>query len=157
MMLSVSRHPIPALPLALVALLVSTALALGGCRLVDQTSFGAAPRAPAPSELATALTADGAVPLLVMRPDDGVPYGDALRQAIQAAEVRDSNARFRLLSIVPAQGDLAAQQAALDANTAFAREMLVDMGAAGINSDRVTLLARTDAHVTRREIRLYRG
>ena len=137
--------------------LLLTALALANCRLVDQTSFGGAPRKPGPDELAAALASHGTAPLLVIRPDDGVPYGDALRLALAAAEARDGNVHFRVESVVPAQGDLNAQQAAMDANTASARQVLDDMGAAGINADRVTLGARTDAHVLRREIRLYQG
>lgn len=132
-------------------------IGLAGCALIDQTSFGGAPRAPAPAELAAALASHGTDPLLVIRPDDGLPYGDGLRQAIAAAEARDGTVKFRLQALVPAQGDAASQAAALQANAATARAVLDDMGQDGIDPERVTLTAGTDTHLIRREVRLYQG
>ena len=132
-------------------------LLLAGCHLVDQTTFGAAPRPPAPDALAAALRSNGTAPLLVILPDTGQLYLDALRQTVQAAEAANSDAHWRLQSAIPAVGDLAAQQAALDATAAYARQVLDDMGNAGIAPDRVTLSAITDPRLRQREIRLFQG
>ena len=132
-------------------------LLLGGCHLVDQTTFGGTPHPPAPDTLAAALRSNGTAPLLVILPDAGQLYLDALRQTVQTAEAANSEAHWRLQSAIPAVGDLAAQQAALDATTAFARQVLDDMGNAGISPDRVTLSATTDPRLKQREIRLFQG
>ncbi len=124
---------------------------------MDQTTFGGKPLAPAPDELAAAMASEGRTPLLVIRPADGPAYADALRTAVATAEARDPDVRFRLESVVPAAGALAAQQQALNAASAEARAVMDAMGVAGISPERVTLAARTDPTVQRSEIRLYRA
>jgi ABC-type sugar transport system substrate-binding protein len=136
-------------------LLNASTLAFAGCRLIDQTSFGGAPQTPAPKELTAALVSQSGSPVFVVSPDDAVPYWDSLRQVVRAAEARDANVRFRVESVVPGQANLRAQQSALEANTAAARQFVDYMGAAGVNADRIRLEARTEAHLLRREIRLY--
>jgi hypothetical protein len=138
----------PAASLACLALLAA-------CRLVDQTSFGGAPRPPAPNDLAAALASHGQAPLLVIRPADRVPYDQQLRDAILAAEAKNGATRFRLESVVPAGGDLQAQQTAMNETAAAASAVLDAMAQSGIPPDRVTLGTRTDPTVTRSEIRLY--
>jgi dihydroxyacetone kinase len=76
---------------------------------------------------------------------------------VATAEARDPDVRFRLESVVPAAGALAAQQQALNAASAEARAVMDAMGVAGISPERVTLAARTDPTVQRSEIRLYRA
>ena len=130
-------------------------LVLGGCHLVDQTSFGDKPRGPAGPEMAAAFASDGRLPLLTIRPDDRIPYADGLRQAIDQVEARDGNGRFRLVTVVPVSGDIDHQAALLDAAQSAARGVLDDMGADGISPDRVSLSGRSDPHVTRPELWLF--
>ena len=125
------------------------------CTLVDQTSFGGAPRPPAPSEMARAFASGGQLPLLTVRPDDGVPYEDQLRQAIEAAETQHGSVQFRIEASVPAQGDADQQALALDAIQAASRAMLDQMGLDGITPDRVELSARADPQVQKRVIKLF--
>jgi hypothetical protein len=121
----------------------------------QHASFRGAPQTPAPKELTAALVSQSGSPVFVVSPDDAVPYWDSLRQVVRAAEARDANVRFRVESVVPGQANLRAQQSALEANTAAARQFVDYMGAAGVNADRIRLEARTEAHLLRREIRLY--
>lgn len=138
-------------------LALAAMLAVAGCKLVDQTSFGGAPRPPSPDALAAALASHGAAPLLVIRPRDQVPYQDALREAIAAAAARNGNVRFRLESAAPQHGTLLAQQSALEATSAVAQQVLSDMEQDGIAPDRVDLTARAVPDVQTPEIRLYQG
>lgn len=135
--------------------LAGWALMLGGCALVDQSTFGGKPLAPAPDQLASALASDGGVPLVVIQAGDGVAYAGALHEAVAEAEARNPNVRFRLESVVPAAGDLNTQQRALQDTSAQARAVMDVMGQQGISPERVTLAARTEAGVRRPEIRLY--
>ncbi len=128
---------------------------LGGCHLLDQTSFGRGPQPPAADQLTQALASHGATPLLVIYPDDGVPFTDALNAAVGAAEARNGNVRFRVESVVPEHGSLIEQQTAIDQAGVTAQEMLSAMEDVGISPDRVTLGGRTEKGLLRREIRLY--
>jgi ABC-type sugar transport system substrate-binding protein len=138
------------------ALSAALVAGLADCAVVDQTTFGGKPLAPAPDQLAAALAPEASVPLLVIRLGDGTDYTSALQIAVASAEARDGTVRFRLESVVPAGGDLSAQQQALDNGAAQAREVMDAMGAAGISPERITLAARTEASLSRPELRLYR-
>lgn len=133
------------------------AAVLGGCRLVDQTTFGATPHPPPPDALASAFASGGRVPLLVIQPADEVPYTEALDQAVAAAEARNGSVVFTLVGVVPASGDEAAQTKAMDHNADAAHDVLDEMGQDGISPERVTLRARVEPNVTEAEIRLYEG
>jgi hypothetical protein len=132
-------------------------LGLTSCAVVDQTTFGGKPQAPAPDELAAALAPGASAPLLAIRVGDGTDYTGALLNAVAVAEARDGSVRFRLESVVPAIGDLNAQQRALDNGAAQAREVMDVMATAGISPERITLGARAEPSLTRPELRLYRA
>jgi ABC-type sugar transport system substrate-binding protein len=136
-----------------VAMLAATA----GCHLVDQSSFGGMPPAPAPDELEAALASDGGQPLLVILPGANVPYDAALRTALDAATARTGASHFRIESVVPQTGDLDAEQAALQSTTAAARGVLGAMAQDGVAPDRVTLSAHTGRDVREPQIRIYPG
>ncbi|MDE2007313.1 MAG: hypothetical protein KGI51_12145, partial [Rhodospirillales bacterium] len=75
--------------------------ALGGCKLVDQTTFAAAPPPMAPVPAAPPAT-DARRALVAIGPDaTAAEYGPVLRVAVRAAERRDGRVRFDVTAIAP--------------------------------------------------------
>lgn len=137
-------------------LIILLALLPCGCALVDQTTFGARPVAPAPDQLAMALRSNGAIPLVTIRYDGAAfTYDDALATAIEAAEARKPDATFDVVTAVPAKGAPAEQVRTIEQGQSDAAEVMSKMAADGITPDRIHLSARTDPTITAREVRVY--
>jgi hypothetical protein len=127
-------------------------LGLGACKLVDQTTFGAAPAAPAPDQLTAALTG---VPLVVIRGPYPAMYDEALRDAVGLAEARKPNAAYDVVTIVPASGSSDQQIAEAAKGQPDAIDMMDKLAEIGVDPQRMHLSVRADAAVAAREMRLY--
>ena len=122
------------------------AFALGGCALVDQTTF-----APSPDETATAATpfrADPRVALLTVSYVTPEPaYQDVLRYAVRAAETRAPGVQYDVIAILPDAADAAEGQRR-------ATEVMRAILAQGVPPSRVRLGLRTGA-AGPQEVRIY--
>ena len=136
-------------------------LALGGCALIDQTTFapapGARPAAPATTALAvTPPPLDTRVPLLTIgaatAPDD---YRPLLRFAVSAAQRRDRDVRFDVMAVAPEPAAGAAGAPALRASLATATAVMREIAAAGVPTDRIRLHAGLAPDAPRGEVRVY--
>jgi len=137
-------------PLLLLALLPC------GCALVDQTTFGARPRAPAPDQLAMALQSNGAIPLVTIRYDGAeFTYDEALARAIESAEARKPDVTFDIVTAVPAKGTPAEQVRTIEQGQGDAAAVMDKMADDGVTPDRIHLSARTDPTIAAREVRVY--
>ncbi len=129
---------------------------LAGCKLVDQTTFGAAPVAPAPDQISAALAANTGVPLVVIRFDGaGVAYDEALRKAVQLAQARRPDAVYDLTTVVPAQGPPDQQISAVTEGEQDATDVMDTMADLGVNPDKMHLAARAEPGLPARELRIY--
>jgi hypothetical protein len=128
---------------------------LSGCKLVDQESFGGAPRKPAPDALQAALGSDGAEPLAVIRPADNAPYDDVLSRAVAAETTRNPGARFLVVAETGPAPTLGKQQSALDSAAAAAEQVVDSMVADGVAAERISLSARTEPRLTATEIDVF--
>ena len=119
---------------------------LGGCSLVDQTTF-----APSPEEKAAAAqpSAEPRTPLLIIGYDTPDPhYQDTLRYAVRAAEARAPGVQYDVYAMLPAGGDAAqAQGSAVE----VMRAILVQ----GVPASRVHLGLRTEPAGSARQVRVY--
>ena len=135
-------------------------LALGGCTLIDQTTFAPAPgaRPAAPAAPAVAVKPpplDSRTPLLTIGagtpPDD---YRALLRFAVGAAQRRDRDVRFDVMAVAP-DSPTGTDTAALRASLAEATDVMREIGAAGVPADRIRLHAAPAPDATRGEVRVY--
>ena len=137
-------------PVAAAAILIL----LADCTLVDQRTFQSA--ASAPGEAEVARVEASARPIVSVRMDTpDVDYRQNLADAVQAAQVRNPNASFDVLALVPneaapAEQDRRVAQAAQDAQAVAAA-----IGAAGVLSDRLHLGLRGDNGNPAREVRVF--
>jgi hypothetical protein len=125
---------------------VLLSLALGGCSLVDQTTFAPSPAektAPAPPSV------DPRTPLLTISYDTPNPsYQDMLQYAVRAAEARSPGVQYDVYAILPAGGDAAQAQSS-------AVEVMRAVLAQGVPASRVHLGLRTEPAEAVRQVRVY--
>jgi hypothetical protein len=121
-------------------------LALGGCSLVDQTTFAPSPAEktpPAPPSV------DPRTPLLAISYDTPNPsYQDMLQYAVRAAEARAPGVQYDVYAILPAGGDAAQAQSS-------AVEVMRAILAQGVPASRVHLGLRTEPAEAVRQVRVY--
>jgi hypothetical protein len=129
------------------AIYVLLGLALGGCSLVDQTTFAPSPEAK-PTGPAQAST-DPRAPLLTIGYDTPDPsYQEMLRYAVRAAETRAPGVQYDVYAMLPAGGDAAlAQSSAVDVMRAILAQ--------GVPASRVHLGLRTEPAGAVRQVRVY--
>ena len=136
-------------------------LALGGCALIDQTTFAPAPGARPAAPAATALVAkppplDSRAPLLTIGaatpPDD---YRPLLRFAVGAAQRRDRDVRFDVMAVAPEAAAGSGGASALRASLATATAVMREIAAAGVPADRIRLHAGLAPDAPRGEVRVY--
>ena len=133
-------------------------LAVGatGCRLVDQTTFGAKRQKPPPDYLTQALQPGPALPLVTIVFNGGeVAYQDELRLAVQMAEARKPGVQYDLVTVVPAKGTPADQVATAKQGESDAVDVATRMSDLGVDPTHIHMAARTDPNVNTRELRVY--
>lgn len=131
-------------------------LLLAGCKVVDQTTFGAKPVAPPPDLLTQALRSNSTVPLVVIRFNGGEgAYVDQLRMAVLMAEARRPDAQYDVVTVVPTTGDPAKDAQTATAGQADAAAVGDLMENLGVEPTRIRLSARTEPEAKMRELRVY--
>lgn len=134
------------------------ALALAGCKLVDQTTFARAPVAPSAAQLtAEALPPIAPQPaLLTVRYSTPQPdYAGALATAVAAAEQRRPGGDYDVVAVIPVEKDPAVEARRLREARFDAAEVMRRMILLGVPEQRIRLGARTDPAATVREVRVY--
>lgn len=132
-------------------------LGLGGCKLIDQTTFAPAPPA-APVQSAPTPTPKVAthIPLLTIGPNTPVSgYQTLLGFAVHAAEQRDRDVRFDVTAVAPAGLPPARQTEETTAAEAEATRVMQAIAGTGVPADRILLRAVLDPAATQREVRVY--
>lgn len=124
-------------------------VALGGCTLIDQTTFDShaadapvipkAPPAPAPPP-------PGPPPLVVIAPG-ATDYRASLDQAVRAARARKADVVFNVVEVQAADVAVPVSTEA----AAVARAIVAD----GVPAQRVRLVARPEAAARAGEVRIY--
>lgn len=142
-------------PVAAAATLILLAVgALPGCTLVDQRTFQSAAVAPGAAEIARIQAS--ARPLVSVRMDaPEVDYRPTLAEAVQATQIRNPNASFDVLALVPNQAPPAEQDRRVAQAAQDAQAVAAAMGAAGVLSDRLHLGLRGDNGNPAREVRVF--
>lgn len=133
--------------------LVSVVVALlcfGGCTLIDQRTFAPAPAAkaqPAPAQPPVVL--DGRTPLVTI--DYTVPspdYGELLHDAVRAAESRDADVQYDVVSMLKDTDEVGVGQ---ERATGVMRAIMRDR----VPSSRIHLGLRTDPTLASSQVRVY--
>ena len=138
-------------PVALAALAL-----LGGCKLIDQTTFGAKPVSPSPDFVAEALKPGSRLPLMTVR-FDGTPfnYDAQLKSVLDLAQTRRPDAKYHVVTVVPASGDPEKDSRVIENGRYDVRRLEDAMTNDGVAGDDIRTSARTEKGVTAREIRIY--
>jgi hypothetical protein len=125
-------------------------LSFTGCTLVDQRTFAPSPEAkaqPAPPQPPVVL--DARTPLVTI--DYTIPspeYGELLHAAVRAAESRDADVQYDVVSVLKDTSDAAAGQARA---TGVMRAIMRDQ----VPSTRIHLGMRTDPALAANQVRVY--
>jgi hypothetical protein len=126
-------------------------LTFAGCTLIDRRTFAPAPEAmaqPAPPP-APAAPIDTRVPLLTI--DYTVPspdYAELLNYAVHAAEVRDADVQYDVVSVLKDVTEVAAgRERATDVMRAIMRDR--------VPPNRIHLALRTDPALVSSQVRVY--
>jgi hypothetical protein len=132
------------------------AVGAAGCRLVDQTTFGAKREKPPPDYLTQALQPGPALPLVTIVFNGGeIAYQDQLRTAVQMAEARKPGVQYDLVTVVPATGTPADQVAAAKQGESDAIDIATEMNDLGVDPTHIHMAARVEPNVNARELRIY--
>jgi hypothetical protein len=133
--------------------LVSVVLALlsfTGCTLIDQRTFAPSPEAKAePAPPPAPVTLDKRVPLVTI--DYTIPspnYVELLHYAVQAAEARDADVEYDVVSVLKDTSQVAAgQERAIGVMRAIMRDH--------VPATRIHLVVRTDPALAASQVRVY--
>jgi hypothetical protein len=134
-------------------------LALGGCKLLDQTTFAPSPEAPVKHEAppgAPVASFDKRVPLLSI--GFGTPnpnYQDLLSYAVQQAESRRPDVAFDVVSVVPGTADSVPEALAAARGGDDAAQVMNELIAMGVSDTRIHLAIRTLPGLQERQVRVY--
>jgi hypothetical protein len=140
----------------LVSALMPLLLLCDGCKLVDQTTFGAKPVAPSPDQMTEALKTGSRLPLVIIRFDNGaIDETAGLRTAVNLAEARKPNAEYDVVTIVPARLSPDQQIATAERTQRDATDVMDTLADLGVSPDHISLGVRTDPAASGREIRIY--
>ena len=140
----------------LAAAAIAALIVLAGCKIIDQTTFGAKPVAPPPDFVAEALKPGSKLPLMTVR-FDGTPfnYDAQLKSVLELAQTRRPDAKYHVVTVVPASGDPEKDSRAIENGRYDVRRLEDAMTNDGIPGDDISTSARTEKGITAREIRIY--
>ncbi len=130
-------------------------LVLGGCKLIDQTTFAPAPEAKPPATATAAAAAvqparlDPRTPLATIDFTNAAPdYRDLLHYAIGAAQARDRGVQFDVVAVTPSLDQATSGQIQA---AGVMRSMLAERVPAG----RIHLGLQTDPALSANQVRVY--
>ena len=129
---------------------VMALLSFTGCTLIDQRTFAPSPEAKAqPAPPPPPVVLDTRTPLVTI--DYTVPspdYAELLHYAVRAAEARDSDVQYDVVSVKKDVSEAGAGQAHA---TGVMRAIMRDR----VPADRIHLAVRTDPAVAASQVRVY--
>jgi hypothetical protein len=124
-------------------------LSFTGCALIDQKTFAPSPEAKADPLPPNQVVLDSRTPLVTI--DYTVPspdYAELLHYAVHAAEARDTDVQYDVVSVIKDTSELAAgQERATGVMRAIMRER--------VPSTRIHLGVRTDPALAASQVRVY--
>jgi hypothetical protein len=124
-------------------------LSFTGCTLIDQRTFAPSPEAKAQPAPAVPVVLDARTPLVTI--DYTVPspdYGELLHAAVRAAEARDADVQYDVVSVLKDTSEAAAgQQRATGVMRAIMRDRVPET--------RIHLALRTDPALAASQVRVY--
>ncbi|HVY15039.1 MAG TPA: hypothetical protein VHB27_07420 [Rhodopila sp.] len=124
-------------------------LAFTGCTLIDRRTFAPAPEAKAQVPTPPPAAIDPRTPLVTIEYTVAAPdYQDLLNAAVRAAEARDAQVQFDVISVMKDTSDVTSgMQRATDVMRAIMRNR--------VPADRIHLGVRTDPLLTSPQVRVY--
>jgi len=135
-------------------LVAAAALALGGCRLIDQRTFERTPTAPTAAQLARP-DLPGKPVATVDFADPNADWRPAVHEAVRAAEAHTPNVRIILVTPVPTAQPRQKQDQFVRQGQQDAAMVAQEVQAAGVPPERITLMLRGDAGSPRRQVAIF--
>ncbi len=133
---------------------------LGGCTLIDQTTFAPSPE-PKPPPVIVPPPVETRAPLIVIAAS-ATPkeYTPSLRTVVRAAQARKRDIEYDVAGIAPATSAAAGQPAvasvvAQQEAGSHAAEVMRAIMAQGVPAARIHLAVRSDPAITAGEVRVY--
>jgi hypothetical protein len=125
-------------------------LSFTGCKLIDQTTFAPSPEAKAqPASTRAPVVLDARTPLVTI--DYTVPspdYAELLHDAVRAAEARDADVQYDVVSVMKDTSDASLGQ---ERATGVMRAIMRDR----VPESRIHLGFRTDPALAEGQVRVY--
>jgi hypothetical protein len=124
-------------------------LSFTGCTLIDQKTFAPSPEAKAQPVPLPAVVLDSRTPLVTI--DYTIPspdYGELLHSAVRAAESRDAEVQYDVVSVMKDTSEIAAGQ---ERATGVMRAIMRDR----VPATRIHLAVRTDPALAASQVRVY--
>jgi len=124
-------------------------LSFTGCTLIDQRTFAPSPEAKAQPAPQPAVVLDARTPLVTI--DYTIPspdYGELVHAAVRAAESRDADVQYDVVSVMKDTSEVAAGQ---EHATGVMRAIMRDR----VPSTRIHLAVRTDPALGASQVRIY--
>jgi hypothetical protein len=125
-------------------------LSFTGCTLIDQRTFAPSPEAKAqPAPPPPPVVLDARTPLVTI--DYTIPspnYAELLHYAVRAAESRDTDVQYDVVSVMKDTSELAAGQ---ERASGVMRAIMRDR----VPTTRIHLAVRTDPNLTASQVRVY--
>lgn len=124
-------------------------LTFSGCTLIDQTTFAPSPEAKAQPAPQAPVVLDARTPLVTIDYTVASPeYGELLHDAVRAAEARDADVQYDVVSVMKDTSDISTgQQRATGVMRAIMRDQ--------VPSTRIHLAVRTDPALAASQVRIY--
>jgi hypothetical protein len=124
-------------------------LSFTGCTLIDQRTFAPAPEAKAQTAPVTAVMVDARTPLVTIDYTVDAPdYGELLHDAVRAAESRDADVQYDVVSVMKDTAEVSTGQTrALGVMRAIMRDR--------VPASRIHLGLRTDPTLAASQVRVY--
>jgi hypothetical protein len=136
--------------------LLLLALALPGCKLIDQRTFRPDPVLPDTTNLASAIAPERRIPLVTIRYDTPDPdYGTTVGQAVRAVEAAKPETSYDIVAAVPQRLDQSAQAEETATGNDDAAGVMRALMEDGIPAARLHLALRVDPALSVREVRIY--
>ncbi len=124
-------------------------LSFTGCTLIDRRTFAPSPEAKAQPTADKPVVLDTRTPLVTI--DYTVPspeYGELLHAAVRAAESRDADVQYDVVSVMKDTGDASTGQ---ERATGVMRAIMRDR----VPASRIHLALRTDPMLAANQVRVY--
>ncbi len=124
-------------------------LSFTGCTLIDRRTFAPSPEAKAQPAPAKAVVLDTRTPLVTIDYTVASPdYGELLHDAVRAAESRDADVQYDVVSVMKDTADASTGQ---ERATGVMRAIMRDR----VPASRIHLALRTDPTLAANQVRVY--